>query len=257
MVQSFGHPEGAFCFMESGSVDMGLSHRFYGGLFGWGVEEHQFPERGSYTRFLIRNLPVAGVFSVDTEEDVSALPAQWWPFVSVGNVRQVLEHAVSLGAVPYGEVVERPGVFSAVEIVDPAGSLCGLWQAGTHIGANYIDEAGALTWTDLVTPDPSAAASFYGELFGWTVESDGRESGTYDFFASDGVVRAGLARSDSADAASWRAHVGVREFDAATAAAAKLGGVVDAEASHVPGLGRRAAVTDPNGISLMIIESRP
>ena len=46
MVQSFGHPKGAFCFMESGSVDMGLSHRFYGGLFGWGVEEHQSPDGG-------------------------------------------------------------------------------------------------------------------------------------------------------------------------------------------------------------------
>jgi hypothetical protein len=133
--------------------------------------------------------------------------------------------------------------------------LCGLWQAGTHIGANYIDEAGALTWTDLATPDPSAAASFYGELFGWTVESEGREPGTYDFFASDGVVRAGLTRSDSAGAASWRAHVGVRDFDAATASAVDLGGVVGAEASPVPGLGRRAEVKDPNGISLMLIES--
>ena len=75
MVQSFGHPKGAFCFMESGSVDMGLSHRFYGGLFGWGVEEHQFPDGGSYTRFLIRDLPVAGVFSVPADQDPSALPA--------------------------------------------------------------------------------------------------------------------------------------------------------------------------------------
>jgi len=243
--------------MESGSVDTELSRRFYGGLFDWGVDEHLFPSGGSYTRFLMQDLAVAGVFSVEADQDLSALPSQWWPFVSVENVTTVLEQAVALGAVPFGDVVEVPGVFSAAEFLDPAGALCGLWQAGTHIGANYIDEAGALTWTDLVTPDPSTAASFYGQLFGWTVESEDLTSGTYDFFTSDGAVRGGLTRSDSAVAPSWRAHVGVRDFDAATAVVANLGGVVGAEASSVPGLGRRAAVKDPTGISLMLIETNP
>lgn len=243
--------------MESGSVDPALSHRFYEGLFDWGVDEHPFPSGGSYTRFLMQDLPVAGVFSIETGQDLSALPPQWWPFVSVENVKTVLEQAVALGAVPFGDVVEVPGVFSAAEFRDPAGALCGLWQAGTHIGANFLDESGALTWTDLVTPDPSEAASFYGRLFDWTVESHHLESGTYHFFASDGAVRGGLASSNSSDTPSWRAHVGVRDFDAAVSVAAKLGGVVGEEAKSVPGLGRRAAVTDPNGISLALIETRP
>jgi predicted enzyme related to lactoylglutathione lyase len=244
--------------MESGSVDVESSHRFYGGIFDWGVDEKAFASGGSYTRFLMRDLPVAGVFSVEADQDLSALPAQWWPFVSVENVTTVLKKAVALGAVQFGDVVEVPGVFSAAEFVDPSGALCGLWQAGTHIGASFIDEAGALTWIDLVTPDPSAAASFYGVLFGGTVESEDLKSGTtYDFFTSDGAVRGGLTRSDSADTPSWRAHVGVTDFDAATAVAANLGGVVGAEASNVPGLGRRAAVKDPNGISLMLIETEP
>jgi predicted enzyme related to lactoylglutathione lyase len=244
--------------MESGSVDVESSHRFYGGLFDWVVDEKAFASGGSYTRFLMQDLPVAGVFSVEADQDLSALPAQWWPFVSVANVKTALNQAVALGAVPFGDVVEVPGVFSAAEFLDPAGTICGLWQAGTHIGANYIDEAGALTWTDLATPDPSAAASFYGELFGWTVESENDlKSGTYKFFTSDGAVRAGLTRSDSAASPSWRPHVGVSNFDATTAAANNLGGVVGVEASNVVGLGRRAAVEDPNGISLMLIETKP
>lgn len=257
MVQAYAHPAGTYCFMESGSVDVDLSNRFYVGLFDWGVDEHPFPNGGSYTRFLKRDMAVAGVFSVEPDQDLSALPAQWWPFVSVGNVKAFLKNAVALGAVPFGEVVEVPGAFSAAEFVDPSGAICGLWQAGSHIGASFVDEAGALTWIDLATPDPSAAAAFYGELFGWTVESEDLKAGaTYEFFASDGSVRGGLTRSDSAATPSWRAHVGVIDLDAATTVAANLGGVVGAEASDVPGLGRRVAVKDPNGISLMLIETR-
>jgi predicted enzyme related to lactoylglutathione lyase len=256
MVQSLRHPVGTFCFMESGSVDVELTHRFYGGLFDWGVDEHSFPSGGSYTRFLMRDLPVAGVFSVEADQGLSLLPAQWWPFVSVESVETILQQAVALGAAPLGDVVDVPGEFTAAEFRDPSGAVCGLWQAGTHIGASFTGEAGALTWTDLSTADPSAAVSFYGELFGWTHGSEDVKSETYEFFTSDGAVVAGLARSDSADTPWWRPHVGVSDFDAAIAFAAKLGGDVGGEAPNVPGLGRRAAVKDPNGISLMLIESK-
>ncbi len=248
------HPLGAFCYMESGSIDVQSSHHFYRGLFGWGVEESPFPDGGSYTRFLMEGLPVAGFFSVDAgHPDLSALPTQWWPFVSVASLKEALRHAVELGAVPFGDVVEVPGEFSAVEIHDPSGAILGLWQAEAHIGSSYVDEVGALTWVDLVTPEPGEAAAFYGALFGWTVEHD-RERETYKYFSSGGKVRAGLAKSDSGTAA-WRAHVGVSDFVGATTAAVDLGGAVNVVASDVSGLGRRAEVRDPNGISLMVVET--
>jgi len=242
--------------MESGSVDMAASHRFYGDLFDWEVDDHSFPGGGSYTRFLIRDLPVAGAFSVDADQDLSRLPAQWWPFVSVESVESALGRAVALGAAPFGDVVDVQGEFSAAEFVDPSGAVCGLWQAGTHIGASFTGEAGALTWTDIVSPDPTAAASFYGELFGWTIQSENMNSESYEFFVNDGAVVAGLAKCDSEEVPWWRPHVGVSDFDAAIAVAAELGGDLGDEVRSVTGLGRRASVTDPNGISLMLIESQ-
>ena len=255
MVQALRHPVGTMCFMESGSVDVEVSHSFYAAVFDWGVDDHSFPTGGSYTRFLLQDLPVAGAFSVDADQDLSILPDQWWPFVCVESVDAVLQHAVSLGAVPLGDVVDVPGEFSAAEFRDPSGAICGMWQPRSHVGARFTKEVGALSWTDLATPDPTAAASFYGELFGWTLGSEDMKSQTYGFFTSDGAVVAGLARSDSAEAPWWRPHVGVKDLDAAIATAVELGGELGGEAPDVPGLGRRVAVKDPIGIRLMLIEA--
>lgn len=241
--------------MESGSANPELTRRFYADLFDWGTEVHAFPDGGSYTRFLLRDLPVAGAFSVEADNDLARLPTQWWPFVSVASVAAALNRAVALGASPLGDVVNVPGEFAAAEFIDPSGAICGVWQADAHTGAQFIGEAGALSWTDLSTPDPSAAVAFYEALFGWAHASVEACAGSYKFFTLDGEVVAGLSRSDSPEASWWRPHVGVNDFDTALASALEFGGDVGAEVPYVAGLARRAMVADPNGIRLMVIES--
>jgi predicted enzyme related to lactoylglutathione lyase len=51
-------------------------------------------------------------------------------------------------------------------VADPTGSLVSLWQAKQHVGAGVIHEPGALTWSELITDDSSAAAAFLEELLG-------------------------------------------------------------------------------------------
>ena len=55
-------------------------------------------------------------------------------------------------------------------IVDPVGAALCLWEPKTHIGASLVNTPGAMTWNDLITPDPAHSARFYGDLFGWTTE---------------------------------------------------------------------------------------
>ncbi|RPI21496.1 MAG: VOC family protein, partial [Actinobacteria bacterium] len=38
---------------------------------------------------------------------------------------------------------------------------------------------GAVSWVDLSTPDVEAAAAFYGELLGWTIERSMTPMGEY------------------------------------------------------------------------------
>jgi predicted enzyme related to lactoylglutathione lyase len=258
MVKVVAHTPGAFCFVESGSANIELSNRFYEGLFGWEVDNRSLSDDGSYTRFLMRGQPVAGIYGVGAKEDAVRIPSQWLSYVSVQNAVATLEKARKLGATPFGDVVEVPGVVTVAEFVDPEGVICGLWQPGTHIGTNYLGEPGTLTWTDLLTSDLASATSFYCDVFGWTSETTELPSGTFHFFKSGDTLRAGASMTSATTgqaSPSWRAHIGVGDLNAARAKIIDLGGLTEGEAIRVPGLGRRAAVKDPTGISFMLIET--
>ena len=56
---------------------------------------------------------------------------------------------------------------------DPQGAVLALWQPGTRIGAERVNDVGCLCMNELATSDLDVAGSFYGRLFGWTTESSG------------------------------------------------------------------------------------
>ena len=49
--------------------------------------------------------------------------------------------------------------------------MLGLWQAGLHIGAQLVNEPGALTWVELYVPDAETAAQFYAAALGLDTET--------------------------------------------------------------------------------------
>lgn len=259
MVKSDSHQPGAFCFVESGSTGIESSIRFYEGVFGWEADQRALPHGGTYVRFLMRGGSVAGMYAVEAGDDMMGVPSHWLSYVAVVDARVTLDKAVALGATAFGDVVEVPGLVTVAEFSDPAGAVCGLWQPGTHIGARYVAEPGALTWNDLSTPDPIAAASFYCRLFDWTLDTVELPSSSYHVFRSGDSLRGGMmgTSANGADQPSWRAHIGVADLDAATTKVIELGGHIDDDAIQVPGMGRRAIVNDPAGISFMLIETTP
>jgi predicted enzyme related to lactoylglutathione lyase len=61
---------------------------------------------------------------------------------------------------------------------DPSGAVIGLWQPGSHRGAQLINEPGAWSWSGLNTRDPERSTAFYSAVFGWeteTFDADGQE----------------------------------------------------------------------------------
>ena len=71
------------------------------------------------------------------------------------------------GTVVSVEVMDAGGM---VVILDPQGAMLALWEPRRHAGARVVNEPGALCWNDLIAADAEAAASFYVDLFGWSVE---------------------------------------------------------------------------------------
>ena len=58
-------------------------------------------------------------------------------------------------------------------IADPSGAALGVWRLGEHRGAELVNEPSAWAMSFLASPDPDAAARFYGAVFGWETESFG------------------------------------------------------------------------------------
>jgi predicted enzyme related to lactoylglutathione lyase len=74
-------------------------------------------------------------------------------------------------------------------IGDPTGAVVSLWQPRSRIGAELVNESGALCWNELATTDVERAESFFGELFGWEYETD--DSG-YVSVKNAGRLNAGM-----------------------------------------------------------------
>ena len=71
-------------------------------------------------------------------------------------------------------------------VQDPTGAMFELWQAKEHIGAGLVNEPGAFTWTELITPDIPKAAAFYNAVLGWDAATSGGGDMPYTEFKLGG-----------------------------------------------------------------------
>lgn len=116
---------------------------------------------------------------------------------------------------------------------------------------------GAFSWSELMTTDPEAAAAFYGQLFGWKSEAMDMGTGAYHV-QKLGEPAIGGIMGMPPDAPKgmppmWGCYVTVTDVDATVAQAVKLGGKVVMPIMKVPGVGRMAAIADPQGAVLSVI----
>jgi len=119
---------------------------------------------------------------------------------------------------------------------------------------------GAFSWSELVTSDPKAAATFYGELFGWGVREMGAEMGGYRVVTvgDDGIGGIMACPEETPDMPPhWGCYVTVDNVDATLARCTALGGKTLMAPMDVPTVGRMAIVQDPQGAVLSVMQYRP
>jgi predicted enzyme related to lactoylglutathione lyase len=130
------------------------------------------------------------------------------------------------------------------------------WRVPERDG--YI--AGVPCWVDTTQPDPDAAASFYGGLFGWEFEEGlppGSE-GRYLIARLHGgdVAAVSLPPGGSPVQAAWNTYIWVDEADAAAARAREAGGSVLSEPFDVMDAGRMAVLADPEGAVFSVWQAK-
>jgi predicted enzyme related to lactoylglutathione lyase len=118
---------------------------------------------------------------------------------------------------------------------------------------------GKVIWNDLITEDVGAARKFYEGLFGWTFEdTTGPGGGSYVLVRSGSIYVAGMVpvrpRTDGKRLSRWLPYVSVADVDAAVAKATSMGAKVAVGARSV-GLGRVAAIIDPEGAVIGLARS--
>ncbi len=107
---------------------------------------------------------------------------------------------------------------------------------------------GTFSWTDLSTPDPEAAKSFYAGLFGWEAEDTPIPGGgVYTMLRLDGKDACAISAAREGQMTAWLSYVTVDDVDAAARRVGELGGRVHAEPFDVMTAGRMAVVQDATG----------
>ncbi len=138
-------------------------------------------------------------------------------------------------------------------VADPAATVFGPWQPGTHRGLPTLAEPGRASWFELATRDHAATPAFVREVFGWQTGRVSDAPGMRCSVASpDGEQVAGILEATDAASAHGAEHVQVEDADAAAARVAQLGGSV-VEAPVDTESGRVGRSTDPTGAPFQLV----
>ncbi|HJR95608.1 MAG TPA: VOC family protein [Gaiellaceae bacterium] len=110
---------------------------------------------------------------------------------------------------------------------------------------------GVPCWVDTSQPDPEAAVAFYSGVFGWEFEDVMPPGAPAKYFVArlrGGTVAAVGSTPESAPpTAMWDTYIWVDSADEAASKVRAAGGGVVKEPFDVPGAGRTAVCTDPEG----------
>jgi predicted enzyme related to lactoylglutathione lyase len=116
--------------------------------------------------------------------------------------------------------------------------------------------SGVPCWIDTSQPDPDAACSFYGALFGWEFEDAMAPGSAGKYFMArirgGDVAAVGSIPGGAPTAAMWNTYIWVENADETAAKAEAAGGRVAMAAFDVMDAGRMAVLIDPEGAAFCI-----
>lgn len=251
MPEVTAYEHGVPAWVDLGSADVAESVRFYSGLFGW-EHEDMGPEAGHYTMFSLggKTVGAVGPLMMDGQPEV------WSTYLSVTDADATAAKVAEAGGTvlaPPMDVMDagRMGVF-----MDPTGAAFSIWQPKETIGAQLVNEPGAVCWNELNTRDTEKSKDFYPRVFGWGVHDNQMEGMTYTEWQVGGRTIGGMLPMPEMVPAEvpnhWLVYFATADADATAAKVTELGGSVLAPPFDIPP-GRTAVCADPRGASFAVI----
>ena len=247
-------PNGIPCWADLSVPDVDAAVEFYGRVLGWEFDPTG-PDYGGYVLATVKGCAAGGIGPLPQP----GAPSAWTLYLASDDVDRMAEAIPGLG----GSVLLPPadvGPLGRMCIAaDPSGAVFGVWQAGTHIGAGWVNGAGGLSWEDLRSTDPDAARAFYGGLFDYRFDLMPDAGPDYTMFTRHDEQAplggmGGMMGAPDGTPSHWLVYFGVEDAKAAVNAAEQSGGSVLMAAFETP-YGTMAALTDPAGAGFMVVQA--
>ena len=251
------YAEGTFSWTDLSTPDQAAARAFYSSLFGWSLEDNPVSEGVVYTVALLDGRPVAAISPQPEQQRAAGAPPMWNSYVTVRDVDASARRAGELGGSVHAGPFDVMQAGRMAVVQDPQGAFFMLWQARDHIGAGLVNVPGALSWNELGTPDPEAAARFYGDLLGWTASPmEGADPPYLVISTADGRANGGIRTPAPPDAPpSWLVYFACTDLTDCLDHAARLGGNVLVGLTDI-GTARIGVVQDPQGAVFALYEGQ-
>lgn len=122
--------------------------------------------------------------------------------------------------------------------------------------------AGTFVWYELMTTDAAASEAFYCEVLGWRARPAEGAPMPYTILSAgeDGVAGMyALSREmlDRGVKPGWIGYIAVDDMDAKATGVSEAGGTVHVGPTDLPGVGRFAIATDPQGVGFVLFDPIP
>ncbi len=261
---------GVPCWVDTTQPDPRAAVEFYGGLFGWELEDSMPPEAPGH--YFIGRLGGEDAAAISSAQGDAPPVATWNTYVWVESADDTAAKVGEAGGAVLMEPFDVMEAGRMAVCADPEGAVFCLWQPNQHRGAQAINQHGGLNFNDLNTRDADGAKRFYGEVFGWeTLEMGGgaetwtlpgygdfldglnpgyvermKEMGAPDGFWNVVASLRPIPAEEPDTPPHWGVTFGTDDVEATAAKAQELDGTVLAGPVDAPWC-RMAVIRDPQG----------
>ena len=274
MPERDGYIPGVPCWVDSTQPDPDAAAEFYGGLFGWELED-VMPD-GSDAKYFMARIRGKDVGAISSRQEGDPGPPRWNTYIWVDSADDTAIKVRDAGGTVLAEPFDVMDAGRMAVFADPEGAAFSVWQAKEHKGSQIVNEHGSVNFNSLHTRDADAAKAFYDSVFGWGVLDVGGGGlmwtqpdygdhleeiapGTRENVAAMGgpegfenvvasIIPLGDDQPDTPP--HWSVTFGVDDADATAAQAKELGGTVIVEPTDAPWV-RMTVIADPAGATFI------
>lgn len=245
------HAPGVPSWIDLATPDVAASKEFYGALFGWDFDDQPTDRPGvHYTMAAKNGHSAAGMMALSPE--MGDMPPVWTTYVTVDDAAAAAARVEAAGGAVYRPPMDVMDAGRMAVVADPVGAVFAVWQPIGHVGCEVVNEAGAYSWAELVTPDPLAVAPFYADVFGWSEQTAVMSAGSpYTVFHVEGGHPDGIAGAMAPPVdgmpSFWSVYFQVADAAETVETARAHGAVILMEPMSMPEVGTLASVQDPHG----------